>query len=52
MSVREKIPAELASRFVDVQTLPWEKTRDKLEDDGQPRLIQTVRGVGYALREA
>jgi two-component system, OmpR family, response regulator MprA len=26
--------------------------RDKLEARGQPRLIQTVRGVGYALREA
>jgi two-component system, OmpR family, response regulator MprA len=25
--------------------------RDKLEADGLPRLIQTVRGVGYALRE-
>jgi two-component system response regulator MprA len=25
--------------------------RDKLEADGQPRLLQTVRGVGYALRE-
>jgi two-component system response regulator MprA len=26
--------------------------RDKIEADGRPRLIQTVRGVGYALREA
>ncbi|HLO32587.1 MAG TPA: response regulator transcription factor [Anaerolineales bacterium] len=25
--------------------------RKKLEADGQPRLIQTVRGIGYALRE-
>ena len=25
--------------------------RDKLEADGRPRLLQTVRGVGYALRE-
>jgi two-component system response regulator MprA len=25
--------------------------RAKLEDQGEPRLIQTVRGVGYALRE-
>ena len=25
--------------------------RDKLEADGRPRVIQTVRGVGYALRE-
>ena len=24
----------------------------KLEDEGQKRLIQTVRGVGYVLREA
>jgi len=27
MTARERIPAELASRFVDVQALPWEKTR-------------------------
>jgi two-component system response regulator MprA len=26
--------------------------RRKTEDGGRPRLIQTVRGVGYALREA
>jgi two-component system, OmpR family, response regulator MprA len=26
--------------------------RDKLEAGGRPRLLQTVRGVGYALREA
>ena len=25
--------------------------RQKMEADGEPRLIQTVRGVGYALRE-
>jgi two-component system response regulator MprA len=25
--------------------------RDKLEAEGRPRLIQTVRGVGYSLRE-
>jgi DNA-binding response OmpR family regulator len=25
--------------------------RQKLEADGEPRLIQTVRGVGYAFRE-
>jgi two-component system response regulator MprA len=26
--------------------------RAKLEGAGEPRLIQTVRGVGYVLREA
>jgi two-component system response regulator MprA len=26
--------------------------RDKLEAAGRPRLLQTVRGIGYALREA
>jgi two-component system response regulator MprA len=25
--------------------------RSKLEADGEPRLLQTVRGVGYVLRE-
>ncbi|HYU81943.1 MAG TPA: winged helix-turn-helix domain-containing protein, partial [Candidatus Polarisedimenticolia bacterium] len=25
--------------------------RARLEADGQPRLLQTVRGVGYVLRE-
>ena len=25
--------------------------RDKLEAAGEPRLIQTIRGIGYALRE-
>jgi DNA-binding response OmpR family regulator len=25
--------------------------RKKIEQDGEPRLIQTVRGVGYVLRE-
>jgi two-component system response regulator MprA len=25
--------------------------RRKLEEEGEPRLVQTVRGVGYALRE-
>ena len=27
------------------------RLRDKLEAAGEPRLIQTVRGAGYALRE-
>ena len=26
--------------------------RRKLEQDGEPRLLHTVRGVGYALRES
>ena len=26
--------------------------RRKLEAGGEPRLIQTIRGVGYAMREA
>ena len=25
--------------------------RQKLEENGEPRLIQTVRGMGYVLRE-
>ncbi len=27
------------------------RLRDKLESNGEPRLIQTIRGAGYALRE-
>jgi two-component system response regulator MprA len=27
------------------------RLREKLEASGEPRLIQTVRGVGYTLRE-
>jgi two-component system response regulator MprA len=36
------------SNFVDVAV---KELRRKLEGDGRPRLIQTVRGYGYALRE-
>jgi DNA-binding response OmpR family regulator len=36
------------SNFVDVAV---KELRKKLEADGRPRLIQTVRGYGYALRE-
>jgi two-component system response regulator MprA len=37
-----------ASNIIDVNV---SYLRDRLEANGQPRLIQTVRGVGYALRE-
>ncbi len=36
------------SNFVDVAV---KELRKKLESEGEPRLIQTVRGFGYALRE-
>lgn len=36
------------SNVIDVHVAA---VRDKLEASGRPRLIQTVRGVGYALRE-
>lgn len=36
------------SNVIDVFVM---RLRKKLEADGQPRLIHTVRGVGYALRE-
>lgn len=36
------------SNFVDVAV---KELRKKLEADGQPRLIQTLRGHGYSLRE-
>jgi two-component system response regulator MprA len=35
------------SNLVDVRI---KYLRDKLEQGGRPRLIQTVRGAGYALR--
>jgi DNA-binding response OmpR family regulator len=37
-----------ASNVIDVNV---SYLRDRLEASGDPRLIQTVRGVGYALRE-
>lgn len=36
------------SNVIDVNV---KALRDKLEAEGEPRLIQTVRGVGYCLRE-
>jgi DNA-binding response OmpR family regulator len=42
------IPYEGESNFVDVAV---NALRRKLEAGGRPRLIQTVRGFGYALRE-
>ena len=36
------------SNVIDVVVM---RLREKLEADGEPRLIQTVRGVGYTLRE-
>lgn len=42
------IPYGGESNFVDVAV---NALRRKLEADGRPRLIQTVRGFGYALRE-
>jgi two-component system, OmpR family, response regulator MprA len=36
------------SNVIDVTVM---RLRDKLEGGGEPRLIQTVRGIGYALRE-
>jgi DNA-binding response OmpR family regulator len=40
--------AETVSNVVDVYV---GYLRARLEAAGEPRLIQTVRGVGYALRE-
>src|SRR5206468_8153 len=37
------------SNVIDVVVM---RLREKLEAEGEPRLIQTVRGVGYTLREA
>ena len=37
-----------ASNVIDVNV---SYLRDRLEAHGDPRLIQTVRGIGYALRE-
>jgi two-component system, OmpR family, response regulator MprA len=38
-----------SSNSIDVQV---KAVRDKLEAEGEPRLIQTIRRVGYSLREA
>jgi DNA-binding response OmpR family regulator len=40
--------SEAASNVVDVYI---GYLRQKLEEAGETRLLQTVRGVGYALRE-
>lgn len=37
------------SNVIDVHI---KRLREKLEDGDQPRLIQTIRGVGYSLRQA
>ncbi|HEY8632813.1 MAG TPA: response regulator transcription factor [Candidatus Limnocylindrales bacterium] len=42
------IDSEAASNVVDVYV---GYLRQKLEEGGEPRLVQTVRGVGYSLRE-
>lgn len=39
----------IGSNVIDVYI---KRIREKLEADGEPRLIQTVRGVGYSLRQA
>ena len=39
---------ETSSKALDVHT---RYVRRKLEEDGEPRLIHTVHGVGYVLRE-
>ena len=36
------------SNVIDVHVM---RLREKLEAGGRPRLIQTVRGAGYSLRE-
>jgi two-component system response regulator MprA len=37
------------SNLIDVHVM---RLREKLEAEGEPRLVHTVRGVGYSLREA
>jgi len=37
------------SNVIDVHV---KRLREKLEEEGEPRLIQTIRGVGYSLRQA
>ena len=36
------------SNVIDVRVM---RLREKLEAGGEPRLVQSVRGVGYSLRE-
>ena len=42
------VDSEAASNVVDVYI---GYLRQKLEESGEPRLLQTVRGIGYTLRE-
>jgi two-component system response regulator MprA len=37
------------SNVIDVHI---KRLREKLEEQGEPRLIQTIRGIGYSLRQA
>jgi len=55
VQTRERIFSEVwghdhegSSNVIDVY---MRSLRDKLESNGQPRLLRTVRGVGYVLRE-
>jgi two-component system response regulator MprA len=41
--------ASVASNLVDVHVM---RVRQKLEAEGEPRLLWTIRGAGYSLREA
>ena len=40
--------ASTESNVVDVHVM---RLRQKLEAEGEPRLLQTIRGAGYSLRE-
>jgi two-component system response regulator MprA len=43
------LDGDTTSNIVDVYV---RYLRQKLEEGGEPRLLQTVRGVGYILRES
>ena len=44
------IPLSELSKKVGLSTTPcWNRVR-KMEEDGSPRMIDTVRGVGFILR--
>lgn len=50
MADAPKLPLDHASSEIHESSIRY--LRLKLEAEGEPHLIQTVRGIGYVLRES